>query len=234
MGRMHHKVVQFVGHGRLLNLFFGSSQTDVWLPRYGHSKFWGGVVHKTKFTFGLHAVVSNYAQTWCKPKCMVYMEKGSMWACVNYDIFSECAAGCAGSDFTTCLPVPWRGWGPLVRSKQAVFRVLDFERIGVLGCLATIVEGARSIRTGSNSAHGSSTARCARRTCVCWNQAFIFGFLVRQRWSKGPFSIIGHVVVLGSNAPQTSTIFRSRTVIQCGVWLVSNGWLVAEIWSSQV
>jgi hypothetical protein len=37
---------QFVGHGRLLNLFFGSSQMDVWLPRYGHFKFWGGVVHK--------------------------------------------------------------------------------------------------------------------------------------------------------------------------------------------
>ncbi len=47
-------------------------------------------------------------------------------------------------------PVPWRGWGPLVRSKQAVFRVLDFEPIGVVGCLATIVEEARSIRTGSN------------------------------------------------------------------------------------
>ena len=40
--------------------------------------------------------------------------------------------GCARSDFTTCLPVPWRGWGPLVRSKQAVSRVLDFDRIGVL------------------------------------------------------------------------------------------------------
>ena len=70
--------------------------------------------------------------------------------------------GCARSDFTTYLPVPWRGWGPLVRSKQAVFRVLDFERIGVLGCLATIVEEARNIRTGSNSAHGSSAALCAR------------------------------------------------------------------------
>jgi hypothetical protein len=44
MGQMHHKLAQFVGHGRLLNLFFGSSQTDVWLPRYGHFKFWGGVV----------------------------------------------------------------------------------------------------------------------------------------------------------------------------------------------
>jgi hypothetical protein len=44
--QIHHKVAQFVGHGRLLNLYFGSSQTDVWLPRYGHFKFWGGVVHK--------------------------------------------------------------------------------------------------------------------------------------------------------------------------------------------
>jgi hypothetical protein len=46
MGQTHHKVAQFVGHGRLLNLFFGSSQMDVWLPRYGHFKFWGGVMHK--------------------------------------------------------------------------------------------------------------------------------------------------------------------------------------------
>ena len=48
MGQLHHKLAQFVGHGRLLNLFFGSSQTEVWLPRYGHSKFWGGVVCKNK------------------------------------------------------------------------------------------------------------------------------------------------------------------------------------------
>jgi hypothetical protein len=44
MGQMHGKLAQLVGHGRSLNLFFGSSQTDVWLPRYGHFKFWGGVV----------------------------------------------------------------------------------------------------------------------------------------------------------------------------------------------
>ncbi len=39
MGQMHHNLAQFVDHGRLLNLFFGSSQTDDWLPRYGHFKF---------------------------------------------------------------------------------------------------------------------------------------------------------------------------------------------------
>jgi hypothetical protein len=52
--------------------------------------------------------------------------------------------GCARSDFTTCLPVPWRGLGPLVRSKQAVFRVLEFGRIGVGTCLATAVESVRT------------------------------------------------------------------------------------------
>jgi hypothetical protein len=56
MDQMRHKLAQFVGLGRLLNLFFGSSQTDVWLSRYGHLSF--GVVWctKIKFTFGLHAV----------------------------------------------------------------------------------------------------------------------------------------------------------------------------------
>ncbi len=39
MDQMHHNLAQFVDHGRLLNLFFGSSQTDDWLPRYGHFKF---------------------------------------------------------------------------------------------------------------------------------------------------------------------------------------------------
>jgi hypothetical protein len=56
------------------------------------------------------------------------------------------ATGCARSDFTwftTCLPVPWRGQGPLVRSKQAVVRVLDFGRIGVGTCLATAIDWYR-------------------------------------------------------------------------------------------
>ena len=41
-------------------------------------------------------------------------------------------AGSARSGFGMCLPVPWGGWGPLVRAKQAVFRVLNFQKIGVL------------------------------------------------------------------------------------------------------
>ena len=39
MSRRCHNPAQFVGHGRLLNPFFGSSQTEHWLPRYGHFKF---------------------------------------------------------------------------------------------------------------------------------------------------------------------------------------------------
>ena len=94
--------------------------------------------------------------------------------------------GCARSDFTTCLPVPWRGWGPLVRSKQAVFRVLDFERIGVLGCLATIVEEARSIRKGSNSAHGSSPARRARRILRMLKSGLYFWFSGAPKMNQRP------------------------------------------------
>ena len=43
-GRMRHKLAQSFDHGRLFNVAFGSSQTDDWLPRYGHLKFRGGVV----------------------------------------------------------------------------------------------------------------------------------------------------------------------------------------------
>ena len=48
------------------------------------------------------------------------------------------------------------------------------------------------------------------------------------------FSIIGHMVAYGSNAPQTSTICRPQTVIKSVLWLISNGCLVAEIWTFQV
>jgi hypothetical protein len=48
------------------------------------------------------------------------------------------------------------------------------------------------------------------------------------------FSIIGHMLAYGLNAPHTSTTFRLRTVIKSVPWLISNGQLVAEIWSFQV
>ncbi len=67
MAQMQHNLAQFVGHGRLLNLFFGSSQTDDWLPKYGHFKFWGGVVLQknvyTWFTCGGNKLCVNSVQT---------------------------------------------------------------------------------------------------------------------------------------------------------------------------
>ena len=42
------------------------------------------------------------------------------------------------------------------------------------------------------------------------------------------------MVAYGSNAPQSGTIRRSLTIIKSVLWLVSNGCLVAEIWSFQV
>ena len=97
-----------------------------------------------------------------------------MWTFVNLDVHSMYGTGCARSDLTTCLPVPWGGWGPLVRSKQAVFLVLDFELISVSSCLATAVETIRTIQAGSNLAHWSFHARCPRRICVGWRQTFFF------------------------------------------------------------
>ena len=44
MDKNCNKPAKFVCHWLLLILFFGSSQTDVRLPRYVHFKFWGGVV----------------------------------------------------------------------------------------------------------------------------------------------------------------------------------------------
>ena len=38
---MIHKPARVFSRGRLLNLFFGSSQTDHWLSKYGHFKFGG-------------------------------------------------------------------------------------------------------------------------------------------------------------------------------------------------
>jgi hypothetical protein len=52
---MYHKPPQFIGHGRLLNVIFGSSQTEHWLPKYGHFKFRGIEAFQKKFTRGFLA-----------------------------------------------------------------------------------------------------------------------------------------------------------------------------------
>ena len=48
------------------------------------------------------------------------------------------------------------------------------------------------------------------------------------------FSIIGCMVAHEVNAPQSSTMVWIQAVIVSVVWLISNGSLVAEIWSFQV
>jgi hypothetical protein len=128
----------------------------------------------------------NRVWTWCKPKCMVYMEMGSMWRYVNLEVPSVFATGCDRSDLTTCIPVTWVGWGPLVRFEQAVFRVLNFEQISVLPRVATVVPPARGIWTGSYLTHSSFDARSTWHVSVSWTQTIFFGCLVRQRWPHFP------------------------------------------------
>ena len=69
MSFMIHKPARFFGRGRLLNLFFGSSQTDHWLSKYGHFKFGGAGVLQiwvySWFTIWL-AQSANSVQTLCK------------------------------------------------------------------------------------------------------------------------------------------------------------------------
>ncbi len=127
------------------------------------------------------------------------------------------------------------GWGPLVRFKQAVFRELNFEQISVLTRLATAVQPARGIWTGSYLAHLSFDARCIWHACVWWNQTFCFWMSGAPKMTPfATFSIVRHRLAYGLNVPQTSTIFRFLAVIKSVLWFVSNGQLVAEICSFQV
>lgn len=48
------------------------------------------------------------------------------------------------------------------------------------------------------------------------------------------FLNFSHVAGNNSNVPQTTTIYRLRSVIKCVLWFISNGALVAEIWPFQV
>jgi hypothetical protein len=85
----------------------------------------------------------------------------------RFDMPSAYGTGCAKSDLTSCLPVPWGCWGLMGRSKGADYRVPDFEEIGVWTCLATAIESARIIWAGSNWSQSPSHAHCTRRIRVC-------------------------------------------------------------------
>ena len=58
------------------------------------------------------------------------------------------------------------------------------EWIGVKTCLATAVESARIVQTGSNFAQMIYDAHFARNICVCWNRIIIFSFMACQRWPQ--------------------------------------------------
>jgi hypothetical protein len=70
MGQMHQKVAQFVGYGRVFDMFFGSSQTDDWLLRYGPSRFWGMWCLKTKDVLCINLVYSRPNHTPTPKACL--------------------------------------------------------------------------------------------------------------------------------------------------------------------
>ena len=84
------------------------------------------------------------------------------------------------SDCTTCVLIHWKCWGPLGRTRRAVFGVPIFEKIGVCTCLATATEWARmggaQCAQCTRSVHSVHSvlkgAQCARRPqLVCTPQA---------------------------------------------------------------
>ena len=141
----------------------------------------------------------------------------------------------------SCLPAPWGGLGPLVRSKEAVCRVLDFEQIILLAChgLETAAESARSICTGSAQTwpnRPSTHVVPDAPACVDVRHLFSF-FWCSKDEPPDHFSIVRfvrHKVAYAFNKHQAGTICLSHKVIKSGIWLVSNGRLVAEMWSFRV
>jgi hypothetical protein len=64
LSRVFYKPAQFVGHGWVLNLVFGSLQANKWLPRYGHFKVSGWMACQvcTQGTFNC-PVCTNVSQS---------------------------------------------------------------------------------------------------------------------------------------------------------------------------
>ena len=147
----------------------------------------------------------------------------------------------AGSDFTTFFKLftsPVGGLGPLVRSKEAVCWVLDFEQINLLAChgLATAAESARSICTGSAQTWPNRpSTHVVPDAPACVDVRHLFSvFWCSKDEHPDHFSIIRHKVAYVFNKHQAGTICLSHKVIKCVLWLVSNGRLVAEMWSFRV
>ena len=61
---MFWSIAQFVGYGLLLNLFFGSLQTDNWLLRYGHFKLWGGIVVQKLSLLEVYMLCGKHRVNW--------------------------------------------------------------------------------------------------------------------------------------------------------------------------
>ena len=110
------------------------------------------------------------------------------------------AAGCARSDFTTCLPVPLEGQGPGLNKLFFGYSILGESVLGPVLPLPLNRSGAS----------GQAQTWTAGRSCSVVQDALEFAeirplFLVfwcAKKEPLGHFSIMGHMVAYGSNAPQ--------------------------------
>ena len=146
MGEKCQKPAQFVAHWWLIVLFFGSCQTDHWLPRYGCFKFW--VVGMCRYMY-VHACMCMYVYVSVGIVCIWPLGHG------NHHSVPETPSRDphqGGPTQGTPEHVPNHFLTPSQYPTSTLF--WDFcSKIGVWTCIATAAESATSIGTGQNIAH---------------------------------------------------------------------------------
>jgi hypothetical protein len=114
---------------------------------------------------------------------------------------------------------PGGAWAHLSGLNQLFLGYPILSKIIVLTRLATAVQPARGIWTGSYLAHLSFDTRCTWHIRVSCNQTICFGCLCAPKMPPfATFSIICSRLAYGLNVPQTSTIFRLLAVIKSGLY----------------
>ncbi len=125
---------------------------------------------------------------------------------------------------------PWRGWGPLFRSKQAVLGY-SILRESVFWHVLPLLWNRQGSSEKAQTWQTCPSTRVVQGAFACAEIGqFIFVHGAPKMSLPIVFSIIDHIVAYESDAPKSSTICRLRTSIKYALWLISNGWLVAEIW----
>ena len=172
----------------------------------------------------------NHAQTMCKPKCLVCMPRGAYKLWHAQRVWDRLCQVWLHHVFTSPLEVLGPAWQVSTSSFSGTWFCKN--RAWDLSCHG---RGIGQDHPGKLKRGPMALLRALYKIHPReLKSMLIFRLLGRQRWTRDEFSNCNHVAGNYSNAPQTTTIYRLRSVIKCVLWFISNGALVAEIWPFQV